>query len=151
MTTARRTIVMLLCLFSVSAGAGESPNNPEAVPKSLAACPSSPNCVSSQAADEAHRIAPLAFSDAPDEAFARLKRLLSRRHDTTLTAGNDRWLRVEFRTLLGFVDDGTFLLDRQQRLIQIRSASRLGWSDLGKNRRRLEEIRREFALPPEKP
>ncbi len=52
-------------------------------------------------------------------------------------------MRVEFHTLL-FVDDGEFLLAAEQGLIQVRSASRMGYSDLGKNRRRLEEIRQQF-------
>ena len=110
----------------------------------LTACPSSPNCVSSQAEDETHRIAPLVFQDTPDMAFARLKQVLDDRKDTTIIEEGPGYLRVEFHTLL-FVDDGEFLLDAEQRLIQVRSASRLGYSDLGKNRRRLEEIRQSFT------
>lgn len=109
----------------------------------LTECPSSPNCVSSQAGDEAHRIAPLLFKDEPESAFARLKQILVRRGDTTLIEERPGYLRVEFHTLL-FIDDGEFLLDAQQRLIQVRSASRRGYSDLGKNRKRLEEIRQSF-------
>ena len=110
----------------------------------LAACPSSPNCVSSQAVDERHRIAPLEFSDDPDAAFARLKLVLGRRADTRIVDEKTGYLRVELRTTL-FVDDGEFLLDREGRVIQIRSASRLGYSDLGKNRSRVEQIRTQFT------
>ena len=53
---------------------------------------------------------------------------------------------MELRTTL-FVDDAEFLLDPVNRVIHVRSASRLGYSDLGKNRSRMEEIRRQFALP----
>ena len=53
------------------------------------------------------------------------------------------YLRVELRTML-FVDDGEFLLDRENKVIHIRSASRLGYSDLGKNRSRLEDIRSQY-------
>jgi uncharacterized protein (DUF1499 family) len=110
----------------------------------LTECPSSPNCVSSQAGDEAHRIAPLVFKDEPESAFARLKQILVRRRDTTIIEERPGYLRVEFHTLL-FIDDGEFLLDVEQLLIQVRSASRRGYSDLGKNRRRLEEIRQSFT------
>jgi len=48
---------------------------------------------------------------------------------------------VEFRTTLGFVDDGLFVLDVANRVIHVRSAARLGYWDMGKNRRRMEEIR----------
>jgi uncharacterized protein (DUF1499 family) len=129
----------------LAACAGERPNNLGVITGTLAACPSTPNCVSSQAIDQGHQIEPIRFDGEPDSAFDRLRRILSLRGDTKLTEGDDHYLRVEFRTRLGFVDDGEFLMDREQRLIHLRSAARLGYSDLGKNRSRLEEIRREFA------
>lgn len=131
----------------LAACAGERPENLGVQGGRLTECPGTPNCVSSQAVDEGHRIAPLVFSDDPAPAFARLKQALGRRGDTTVIEEHPGYLRVEFRTTL-FVDDGEFLLDDQQRLIQVRSASRLGYSDLGKNRRRLEEIRQQFGNLP---
>lgn len=110
----------------------------------LPVCPSSPNCVSSQA-DDSHFIAPFAIDSDPVAAFARLRDILASRSDTTLVLATGSELRVEFRTSLGFVDDGLFLLDPEQGVIQCRSAARLGYWDLGKNRRRLEEIRRQFG------
>ena len=131
----------------LAACAGGRPDNLGVRDGRLTECPGSPNCVSSQAVDEGHRIAPLVFSDDPTPAFARLKQTLGRRGDTKIIEERPGYLRVEFRTTL-FVDDGEFLLDGQQRLIQVRSASRLGYSDLGKNRSRLEEIRQHFnSLP----
>jgi uncharacterized protein (DUF1499 family) len=85
----------------------------------------------------------LVFRGDPDEAFAHLKRVLSGRSDTTIVDDLPDYLRVELRTML-FVDDGEFLLDRTNQVIHVRSASRLGYSDLGKNRSRLEAIRRQF-------
>lgn len=134
---------MALGLLGLIGCAGERPNNLGAKEGSLAPCPSSPNCVSSQAEDERHRIAPLACSGDPDGAFARLKRVLSGRSDTTIVEDSPDYLRVELRTML-FVDDSEFLLDRTNKVIHVRSASRLGYSDLGKNRSRLEDIRSQF-------
>jgi uncharacterized protein (DUF1499 family) len=139
---------ILSCILT--ACAGERPNNLGAKDGSLAACPASPNCVSSQAGDERHRIAPLPFSGDPAAAFARLKRVLGRRGDTMILEESPGYLRVELRTRL-FVDDGEFLLDRPHSVIHVRSASRLGYSDLGKNRSRMEEIRTEFANEEKKP
>jgi len=135
-----------MSIFStiLAACAGESPGHLGVSEGRLTECPGSPNCVSSQAEDEAHRIAPLVFQDTPEMAFARLKQLLDGRRDTTIIEERPGYLRVEFHTLL-FVDDGEFWLDVERRLIQVRSASRLGYSDLGKNRRRLEEIRQSFT------
>jgi uncharacterized protein (DUF1499 family) len=144
-----RIVLMALGLLSLAGCAGERPNNLGAREGLLAPCPSSPNCVSSQTENERHRIAPLAFSGDPDAAFARLKLVVSGRSDTTIVDALPDYLRVELRTIL-FVDDGEFLLDRVKKLIHVRSASRLGYSDLGKNRSRLEEIRRQFLALEEK-
>lgn len=144
---AGRFLCMTIGLLGILGCAGERPTNLGAREGRLAACPSSPNCVSSRADDERHRIPPLIFSGDPDAAFTRLKLLLGQRADTTIIDEKDGYLRVEFRTVL-FVDDGEFLLDRSSTAIQMRSASRLGYSDLGKNRRRMEEIRRYFQTSP---
>jgi uncharacterized protein (DUF1499 family) len=138
-----RIVLMALGLLGLAGCAGDRPDNLGARAGLLTPCPSSPNCVSSQAADDRHRIAPLAFSGDPEAAFARLKRVVSSRSDTTIVDDLPDYLRVELRTIL-FVDDGEFLLDRVKKIIHVRSASRLGYSDLGKNRSRLEEIRGQF-------
>jgi uncharacterized protein (DUF1499 family) len=140
---------MAIGLLGLIGCAGERANNLGVREGLLSVCPASPNCVSSQADDEKHRIAPLVFTGDADAAFARLKLVLGQRADVTLTEELPGYLRVELRTLL-FVDDGEFLLDRKQSVIQVRSASRLGYSDLGKNRSRMEEIRRQFAAHEQK-
>lgn len=149
-TCTGRIIIMTIGLLGMVGCAGERPQNPGARDGLLVACPSSPNCVSSQSADEGHRIAALAVSGDPDAAFARLKLVLGRRSDTTIIDERAGYLRVELRTTL-FVDDGEFLLDRTRNVIQVRSASRLGYSDFGKNRSRMEEIRRQFLAVVDKP
>lgn len=135
---------MTLLAAILSACAGERPKNLGVKDGVLAACPASPNCVSSFADDEGHRIAPFSFGDDPAAAFARLTQLLRQRSDATIIEAGSGYLRVELRTTL-FVDDAEFLLDEETKVIHLRSASRLGHSDLGKNRRRVEEIRAAFS------
>ena len=131
----------LLVAGILAACAGKPPPGLGVRDGRLAACPRSPNCVSSQADDDRHRIAPLAVHGDPDEAWARLRELLAARADTRVVDSGEDYLRVEFRTRLGFVDDAEFALERQTRAIHVRSASRVGYSDLGKNRGRVEELR----------
>jgi uncharacterized protein (DUF1499 family) len=133
---------MTIGLLGMLGCAGKQPQNLGIKDGRLAGCPSSPNCVSSQD-DGGHRIAALTFTGDPDAAFDRLKLVLGRRSDTTSIEEKPGYVRVELRTTL-FVDDGEFLLDRVGRVIHVRSASRLGYSDLGKNRSRMEEIRSQF-------
>ncbi len=112
----------------------------------LAACPTSPNCVSSQAdpQDLRHYIAPLAYQGDRESAREKLVTLLEGQKRVSLVVRNDDYLRAEFRSLLfRFVDDVEFYLADEGR-IDVRSASRLGYSDLGVNRKRIEKLRSEF-------
>jgi len=75
--------------------------------------------------------------------MSKLKTVLAKRGDTKVIKDEDNYLRVEFTTrIMRFVDDGEFLLDGNN--IDVRSASRVGYSDFGKNRSRMEEIRKAF-------
>ena len=112
----------------------------------LAPCPSSPNCVSSAATDEAHHVAPLAYSGAPAAAMQRLRAVIAAMPRATVVTANDTALHAEFRSrLFRFVDDVDCVVDPATGVIQIRSASRVGYSDLGVNRQRVEAIRAAFA------
>ncbi|MEZ6064423.1 MAG: DUF1499 domain-containing protein [Planctomycetaceae bacterium] len=107
----------------------------------LRPCASSDNCVCS-AATGAAAIDPLRFEGSADDAWARLRTLLSDRQNCTVVTDNDEYLHAEFVTpLLRFVDDVEFHLEPTASVIHIRSESRVGKSDLGANRRRLEELR----------
>jgi uncharacterized protein (DUF1499 family) len=62
-----------------------------------------------------------------------------------VVAATPTYLHAEARSLIfRFVDDVEFLIDPGQRRIQVRSASRIGYSDFGVNRRRVERIRQAF-------
>jgi uncharacterized protein (DUF1499 family) len=122
------------------------------VPTSLSAekespgdCPSSPNCVSSRSTDPHQAIDPLHYDIPADQALECLKQILVSMKRTRIVSEDKEILRVEFRSILGFVDDGEFHLDRSDGVIHMRSASRVGYWDLGVNRRRLEEIRARFT------
>lgn len=112
----------------------------------LAPCPAAPNCVSSQAEDAAHRVAPLPLAGTPDDALKRLKQVLTALPRTAIVTASDGYLHAECKSrLIGFVDDVELLVDEQARVIHIRSASRVGYSDLGVNRQRVEQIRAALA------
>lgn len=125
--------------------AGNRPDNLGVTAGKLALCPSTPNCVNSQSQDAEHSIEPLTYKSTPDEAFANLKTIIQSLDNTKIITETEDYLYVEFTvTLLGFVDDVEFYLDKDANAIQMRSASRLGQSDLGVNRQRVEKIRAKF-------
>jgi uncharacterized protein (DUF1499 family) len=108
----------------------------------LANCPKTPNCVSSFSTDPVHQIEPLRYSSSPEAAFAELKQTILALPRTQIVTETDRYLYAEFTSqIMGFVDDVEFYLDQPAGVIQVRSASRLGESDLGVNRKRIESIR----------
>ena len=108
----------------------------------LARCPSSPNCVSSADANDSHYIAAIEIQGDPDTAWQTLQDMLGADGSIEIIASGAHYIRAEATTrILRFTDDVEFLLKRDAGQIEMRSASRIGYSDLGKNRKRMEEIR----------
>ena len=104
----------------------------------LSPCPESPNCVSTQSDDETHKGEALSFRGTLTETMAAVVRVVGKMERTTIITQSDDYLHVEYRTKIGFVDDVEFLLDKSTRTVHFRSASRVGYSDLGVNRKRME-------------
>lgn len=122
--------------------AGKQPNNLGVRDGKLAPCPNTPNCVSSQSLDTLHKIEPLTYNSTPAKAMADLKTAIQAMKKTKIITANKNYLYAEFTSaIMGFVDDVEFYLDEDAKAIHVRSASRLGKSDLGVNRKRIETIR----------
>ena len=134
-------IIMISLLIPTATGYGFSAG---AATPLLKPCPSSPNCVSSQAEEPARRISPFALSGTLAETLTRLERAIRAFPRASVVLREGPYLKAEFRTRLGFVDDVEFLVDMEQGLVQVRSASRTGYWDLGVNRRRMEDIRKVY-------
>jgi uncharacterized protein (DUF1499 family) len=123
---------------------GKRPTNLGVHDGALAPCPNKPNCVNSQAREGKHGIAPLRFSGDAGAAMRKLTQVVRAMPRTTVVEARPDYLYAEFSTaLMGFVDDVEFYCDGKA--IHVRSASRLGYSDLGVNRKRVEAIREAFA------
>ena len=131
--------IEIASIFSFS---GKRPTDLGVKAGHLSACPPSPNCVSSQSADDAHYTASLAYEGDPQEAFDRLKQIVADMDAVAIVTDEADYLYAEFSSrIFGFVDDVELYLDRENESVQVRSASRLGESDLGVNRKRVAEIR----------
>ncbi len=108
-----------------------------------------PNNVNSQTdkrADAAHYIEPLRYSGDARKAWAALRKVIDGMPRAKVVTAEPNYLYVEFTSkLMGYVDDTEFYLDEKAGVIQVRSASRLGRSDFGVNRERIESIRARLA------
>jgi len=136
-----------LLLLSLSACQASEERTPLPATATFAPCPDSPNCISSQAdpSDDGHYMAPWSYTGSPAEAKEKLLAIINEQPRTTMVTDQEAYLHVEFRSLVfRFVDDVEFAIDERANLIHFRSASRLGYSDMGVNRKRLERIREQF-------
>jgi len=110
--------------------------------KTLPPCLDSPNCVSSQAQDAKHYIAPFNIIGEPYKAWEALKNAIIDKKRMVITHETHDSLHAEATSLVfRFIDDINIILDADAQLIHIRSASRTGHSDFGINRKRIEELR----------
>ncbi len=130
----------MIGLLSLLGCAGERPTSLGASDGQLGTCPDSPNCVSSFETRESHQIAPLQTS------LAELRQALTSLPEAKIISDQAPYIYAEFTSrLMGYVDDVEFLEDTNSGLVHVRSASRLGHSDLGANRKRIESIRGMLA------
>ena len=106
----------------------------------------SPNAVNSQATGGYHQIAPLRYNGTSEPAMAALKSVIESTPRTSIVEERADYLYAEFTSkVIGYVDDVEFYFPSNERVIHARSASRLGYSDFGVNRKRIEDIRAKLA------
>ncbi|HMV41961.1 MAG TPA: DUF1499 domain-containing protein [Leptospiraceae bacterium] len=140
--------IIVMGLIFVFNCAGTRPTNLGVNNGKLLPCPATPNCVSSQSdpTDNEHYILPYKYSVDTNLAFTQLKTLLEKQDRVKIINSNDTYINAEFTSLLmRFVDDVEFYFDEKEKMVHIRSASRLGKGDMGVNRKRMELIRKELG------
>jgi len=117
------------------------------MPLTLAPCPSSPNCVSSDAdPGDSHHVAPFTLAVPAAEAWRVVRQVIEEQPRTRIVAHTDHSLHAECRSrIFRFVDDLELRLRPAEGIIAVRSASRIGHSDLGVNRKRVEALRAELS------
>jgi uncharacterized protein (DUF1499 family) len=169
-----RVIIVLLVLGGATVGAlryfsttGDAPTNLGLRGDRLAACPETPTCVSSQAGSgDEHYIEPLPLGDAatihdrlvdavtgldalpPEQGFGaeRWLRQLQRVAEVQMPTANANYVYATYRLpWVGLIDDLELSVDREAGVVHLRSASRVGNSDLGINRLRVEMLREALA------
>jgi uncharacterized protein (DUF1499 family) len=140
-------VLLSLCVFlGCASKVSKIPSNLGVTDGQLALCPTSPNCVSSQAEGEKHRVAPLPLTGSPAEAMDRIASILTETPRVSIITRTATYLHAEFRSaLFRFVDDVEVFIDEDEGAIHFRSASRTGYSDLGVNRKRVEALKKSLT------
>ncbi|MEM9174474.1 MAG: DUF1499 domain-containing protein [Myxococcota bacterium] len=138
------SVLALLVTVALAGCGGRMPEDLGATDGVLGGCPDSPNCVSSAspASDEQHSIAPFRIAGAAPAAWAALVATVEALPRTEVVANESDYLQaVQTSALMRYNDDFEFLLDAGAGVIQVRSASRVGYGDMGVNRDRIEAVR----------
>lgn len=141
------SVVLALTVMTTTRSAeGVGPEADQEAPK-LAPCPDSPNCVSSDAPEGSHFVAPFVIEGSPEKAWSIVLQTLSNWPRTEVVLEEPTLVQVECRSAwLRFVDDLELQLRAEDGIIAVRSASRVGYSDFGVNRKRVETLRQALEV-----
>jgi uncharacterized protein (DUF1499 family) len=139
--------VFLGCLMLIALSCAGRPVKTGLLAGRLRPCPGKPNCICSEDRQADAWVKPLVFQGTPTRAWERLKTILSEMGGT-IQRQSDEYIWATFSTkVFRFVDDMEFRMAAEENTIHVRSASRVGYSDLGLNKRRLERLRSRFNKP----
>lgn len=138
---------LLIGVFSANLSATGLTQTDNAQPI-LLGCDDLSNCISSTASNKKNRVEPVEYSSdkfsSNDALFETLENLINAEAGATVLTRTANYLHATFKTrLLGYTDDFELLLDEDGTL-HVRSASRIGKSDLGANRKRIEALREKL-------
>jgi uncharacterized protein (DUF1499 family) len=141
----RGAIPLLLLPLLILIGCRGKPGRLAPPDGPLQPCPSTPNCVSTEATDAGHAMPALPFTGAPQAALARARAALLAEPRTRIVTERPGYLHAEARSrLFRFVDDVEVMVDGDAQVVRFRSASRLGRKDFGVNRARMERFGTRF-------
>jgi uncharacterized protein (DUF1499 family) len=116
-----------------------------AEPDKFSPCPDSPNCVSSQSAENARFIEPLHYAGSRADARQKLINILEKTKRVRIVKAETDYIHAEFRSFIfRFIDDVEFYFPQAETSIHVKSASRTGYYDFGANRRRVDRLRSAF-------
>ncbi|SGZ05618.1 Putative uncharacterized protein [Moritella viscosa] len=136
-----RSTFVLTWSVLLAACTGTPPDNLGVVNSKLAACPESPNCVSSDSLDESHYVPAFKLEASAELAWSEIKAYLQAQRNMEIMIETTDYIYVESTSsLMRFVDDFELHLRLKDGIIAVRSASRLGKSDFGVNKKRVDDL-----------
>ena len=136
-------IIALLGWFFILGKMSQSGHSPGLVDGKLAPCPDKRNCVCSEFAnDSLHYIEPVLIEGRSIESVMATAATMLQDMGGDIQQQTDSYLAATFSSdLFGFVDDLELRFVSDENLVHIRSGSRVGDSDLGVNRKRVEQFK----------
>ena len=144
-----RYVVIVMSIFAIGGCVSTSQNSKATgiVNGEFGPCPPSPNCVSTMESSPSHFIDPIPYDGSREDAMSVVLGILNGPNlgKITILDSTDEYVHAVFITaFMRFRDDVEFYLPDGEGVIHFRSASRIGYSDLGKNRERMAAFREAF-------
>ncbi len=138
------TIIIAFFILGVLSRSGDVPGLVEG---SLLKCPNRPNCVCSEQKDDAkHYINPITLYENDTVDNLSVLKNAVQEMGGSIQLENDNYFASSFSSdIFGFVDDLEVRIDTSQKVIHIRSASRVGYSDRGVNKNRVELLKQIYG------
>lgn len=144
------TSLALLALFLQACGAGSTRLLQSG--GELADCDGPPRCVSSQASDPERRVEPLRYTGSARAAREKLVAHIKAQPRTEIVTNSDCYVHATYTSsLMSFTDDVELWFCDQPGVVQLRSASRIGYYDFEVNRERAESLREALKVDIYKP
>ena len=134
----------LFYIFGVLSKSGKADGTLE---DKLTSCPDSPNCVCSEYKnDTKHYIEPIQLSNPlPNDPYNILKKTAESMGGKLQQEGSHYLAYTFTSTIFRYVDDFEIKIDPNTKTIHLRSASRIGYSDAGVNKKRTEQFKKLFT------
>ncbi|VAW56062.1 hypothetical protein MNBD_GAMMA07-2704 [hydrothermal vent metagenome] len=133
---------MSIFLLSCS---GQKPKDLGIYNNTFSHCPVTPNCISSDATDKKHKIDFLKLNAEYKNNWQAIHNAVNTLSNTKIVTFNETYIHAECSsTVFGFVDDLQLHLRENGENIAIKSAARLGHSDFGVNKKRIEKLREQL-------
>jgi uncharacterized protein (DUF1499 family) len=153
-----KIFIACLLLFFVAAAAwlfnlgriSQEQTSPGLIAGKLSPCPDKPNCLCSEFEDNGgqyrHHTQPLSIAVDTDSEEALLQAAeVIRNMGGEVLQQDDLYLASTFTSkLFRYVDDLELRLDPENRLLHLRSASRVGHGDMGANAARIKEFKQRY-------
>ena len=136
-------LVLAVCVFFFILGSkSKSGVAAGLIENQLSQCGSKPNCVCSEQQDRGeHYVEPVKLVQPNVVSLQQVSEVITAAGGEVVQS-SDNYLAATFTSsAFGFVDDFEARLDADKGVLHLRSASRVGHSDLGANRKRVEQIR----------
>ena len=109
----------------------------------LKSCPTSPNCVSTQASpdDMVHYVEPIIYTGDRKATQLKIESSMLSKGRVRIVSSTLGYVHFEVRSpFVGYIDDVELYFPEGDSVVHIRSASRVGYSDFGVNRERVRQI-----------